>query len=118
MDVLGIDTGYGYTKSFTVVSEIQKKLIFPTLVSLYTQEFSFGSKIGTTMVNGKKYAAGELLMVNQLPCETTREDFVGSPSYMPILRYVFSRTNFQGNVMVTGFPPTFYRRKGRKNFQN
>jgi len=112
MDVIGIDIGYGYTKSFTVASETQRKLIFQTLVSPYTPEICFGINFGTITVNGKKYAIGEELMLNQIPCETTtREDFVGSPSYMAILGYVLSHTNFHGKVLVTGLPPTFYYKK-------
>ena len=76
MDVLGLDIGYGFTKSFTVASEIQRKLIFQTLVSLYTPEISFGIEIRTIRVNGKRYAVGEEVIVNRLPYEVpTREDF-------------------------------------------
>jgi len=109
---IGIDIGYGYTKSFTVSDQIQRKLVFPTAVSLYAPNLSFGMKIPTIRVNTQKFAVGEELVINGLPCESTvREDFVGSPSYMAVLGYVLSHTGFMGDVIVTGLPPTFYKKE-------
>jgi hypothetical protein len=109
MDVLGIDIGYGYTKSFSVTPGIQRKLLLPTAVSSYAPDISFGIEIRTIRVNGTRYAVGEEVIINRLPYEaTTSEDFVGSPSYMAILGYVLSHTGFRGKVMVTGLPPVFF----------
>ncbi len=81
MDVLGIDIGYGYTKSFSVTPDIQRKLLFPTAVSSYAPDISFGIEIRTMRVNGKRYAVGEEVIVNRLHYEApTREDFVSPPT--------------------------------------
>jgi len=105
---IGIDIGYGYTKSFT----IHGKMVFPTAVSMYAPALSFGGKIPTIRVNGEKFAVGEEIVLNGFPYENTvRDDFVGSPSYMAVLGYVLSETNFSGNVLVTGLPPTFYNKE-------
>jgi len=87
--------GYGYTKSFSVTPGIQRKLLFPTAVSSYAPDISFGIEIRSKRVNGKRYAVGEEVIINRLPYEaTTREDFIGSPSYMAILEYVVSHKGF------------------------
>lgn len=107
--VIGIDIGYGYTKSFIMNDGIPRKLILPTAVSLYAPDFSFGPRIPTIRVNTQKFAVGEELLINGFPCENpVRGDFTGSPSYMAILGYVLSRNGFLGDVLVTGLPPTFY----------
>jgi hypothetical protein len=111
-DVIGIDVGYGYTKSFTLANGIQRKLIFPTAVSPYAPNVSFGVKIPAIRVDGKRFAVGEELVINGLPYENTvREGFVGSPSYMAVLGHVLSHTGFYGKAMVTGLPPTFFRKE-------
>jgi len=111
-DVIGIDVGYGYTKSFTLASGIQRKLVFPTAVSPYAPNVSFGVKIPTIRVDGKRFAVGEELVINGLPYENTvREGFVGSPSYMAVLGHVLSYTGFYGKAMVSGLPPTFFRKE-------
>jgi hypothetical protein len=107
-NAIGIDIGYGYTKSFTS----HRKMAFPTAVSMYAPVFSFGGKIPTIRVNGEKFAVGEEIILNGFPYENTvRDDFVGSPSYMAVLGYVLSESNFSGNVLVTGLPPTFYNKE-------
>ncbi len=109
LDVIGIDVGYGYTKSFISANGIQRKLVFPTAVSPYAPSVPFGVKIPAIRVNGKRFAVGEELVINGLPYENTvREDFVGAPSYMAVLGHVLSHTGFYGKVMVTGLPPTFF----------
>jgi hypothetical protein len=41
---IGIDIGYGYTKSFTLNNGIIKKVVLPTAISAYTPDFHFGEK--------------------------------------------------------------------------
>lgn len=111
-EVIGIDIGYGYTKSFTISNGIQKKLAIPTAVSPYALDISFGMKIPSIRVNGQRFAVGEGLMVNGLPLDNPmREDFIGSPSYMAILGYILSYVEFYGDVMVIGLPPNFFRKE-------
>lgn len=112
MSVIGIDIGYGYTKSFTTLNEIHRKVVFPTAVSPYALDVSFGMKIPSIKVNGQRFAIGEELVINGLPYDNPmREDFIGSPSYMAIMGYVLSHTGFHGDVMVIGLPPNFYRKE-------
>lgn len=113
--VIGIDIGYGFTKSITVSNDILKKTVFSTIVSSYAPNFSFGGKIPTILVNGDLFAIGEDLVLNGIPYEnTTRGDFVGSPSYMAVIGYTLAFTNFHGKVMVLGLPPIFFQKEKNK----
>lgn len=112
MSAIGIDVGYGYTKSFAMNNGVIWKLLLPTAISAYTPDFHFGRKIPIIKVNNQKFAVGEELVFNWLPYESTvREDFVGSPSYMAVLGYVLSRSGFSASVLVAGLPPNFYNRQ-------
>jgi len=65
----------------TFLSSMERKLLFPTAVSSYAPDISFGIEIRTIRVNGKKYAVGEEVIINRLPYEApTKEDFVGPPT--------------------------------------
>lgn len=114
-DAIGIDIGYGFTKTFTIKNGIPEMKVFSTIVSSYIPDFSFGTKIPTIMVNGSKFSIGEDLVLNGIPYEnTTRQDFVGSPSYMAILGYTLYHTDFHGKIMVLGLPPSFYHKERTK----
>ncbi|MEM4722125.1 MAG: ParM/StbA family protein [Candidatus Methanomethylicaceae archaeon] len=110
-DVIGIDIGYGFTKTFMVNNGIPKMKVFPTIVSSHIPSFSFSARIPIITVNGKKFSIGEELVINGIPYEnTTRRDFIGSPSYMAVLGYALLAADFHGKVMVLGLPPTFYQK--------
>ncbi len=110
---IGIDVGYGYTKSFTMFEDgIHRKVFTPTAVSRYIPDFSFAQKIPIIRVNSQRFAIGEDLIINSIPYEnTTRKDFIGSPSYMAMLGYVLSHYNYPIRVLVTGLPPDFYKKE-------
>lgn len=112
MDVIGIDIGYGFTKTFTIDNGIPKMKAFPTIVSSHIPSFSFSAKIPIITVNGSKFSIGEELVINGIPYENpTRRDFIGSSSYMAVLGYALLTADFHGKAMVLGLPPTFYQKE-------
>lgn len=116
-DAIGIDIGYGFTKTFTMSNGVPKTKIFSTIVSSRIPRFSFAPAIPTITVNGNQFSIGEDLVINGIPHENTaRRDFVGSLSYMAVLGYALLAADFHGKTMVLGLPPSFYQKEKAREF--
>ncbi len=117
---IGIDIGYGYTKSYTVFDDgVQRKVFTPTAVSRYVPNFHFAPKIRIIKVNSRRFAIGEDLLANSIFCESTmRDDFFGSPPYMAMLGYILSHYTYPIEVLVTGIPPNFYNEETAEKLVN
>jgi len=109
-NVLGLDLGYGYTKSFFALNgfseDISKYDIFPTAVTTYIPKSTFTANKLKVTVNGDTYMIGENALREGVGLiNTRRTDFVGSGAYLAVMAYAFSRTIKDPELLVLGLPP-------------
>jgi hypothetical protein len=106
MGCIGIDIGYGYTKTCTSAGTMR----FPTAVSPMTGEATF-SELIPVKVNGKKYLVGDEAEREGGSLETRTSDFVASTPWLAILGHALDENRYDGGTLVLGVPPGIYTRE-------
>lgn len=103
---LGIDIGYGFTKTFNGV----ENKTFATVVTAKVPSLSF-AELSPVIVNGEKFLVGEEAEREAAGrLETRSSGFVMSNAWLAILGRALSTNNFKPgeDVLVLGIPPGQY----------
>jgi len=103
--VIGIDIGYGETKSFHG-SEAKR---FPTAVTTMVQEQTFG-KVSSIGVNGKEYLVGRNAADSKWAIDIRTPGFVGSPAWLAplgfaLIQHGLDPLQIKGGKILLGLPP-------------
>ncbi len=114
MSIIGVDIGYGFTKSYYHSSSSNSTGydIFPTVISKFIPKTTFGEKMTLIKVNGEEFSLAEsALREGSGLIDTKRGDFVGSSPYFAVLALSISRTINNPQVLVLGLPPGQYSKE-------
>jgi hypothetical protein len=106
MTCIGIDIGYGFTKTRSAEGGNR----FPTAVSLMATEATF-SELAPVRVNGKRYLVGEEAEREGGSLETRTSEFVASDAWLAILGHALNAHKFESGAIVLGVPPGVYSRE-------
>ena len=109
--VIGLDIGYGYTKTIFLNGDAEQRFIFPSRVGTYIPKKSFNESFDTVVVNGKQYIVGN----DTEGSSRLTADFVGTDEYLAVIGYSLSRANIIKRIIVLGLPPQAYEEE-RINF--
>ncbi len=108
-NIIGIDIGYGYTKSYT---SQHGPCTFPTHVTAKVPEETFGS-VKPIVVNGDKFLVGHDALSKWL-IDTRTASFLGSNAWLAPLGYALVTSGIEpddfrnGGHIVLGLPPGDY----------
>lgn len=105
---IGVDIGYGYTKTYTS----EGKRSFPTAVTYLVPEATF-SQIEPVYVNGEAFLAGDdALREGKGLISTRTAGFVMSKPWLAILGYALGVNNYacEDGTIVFGVPPGQFNR--------
>ena len=109
MSILGVDIGYGFTKSYYCKNSPDTSCyldIFPTAVSKFVPKITFAEKSVVIMVNGEEFSLAEsALREGTGLINTRRRDFVGSKAYFAVMALSLLRTTGNPQTLVLGLPP-------------
>ena len=108
-EAIGIDIGYGYTKSCSS----RGKQFFPTTVTEMIPQGGF-SKLSPVKVGEKHFLVGEeALREGKFLIDTRTTTFIKSPAWLAVLGHALSINNFcpEKNLIVLGLPPGQYSRE-------
>jgi hypothetical protein len=115
--ILGVDIGYGFTKSYY----LQKNIIsgdsycfdvFPTAVSKFIPKITFSDTHSIVKVNDEEFLSGETALREGVGLMNTRQsDFVGSSAYCAILSLALTRTISDPDTLILGLPPGQYNKE-------
>lgn len=109
---LGVDIGYGFTKTFNSAGE--KK--FPTAVTKTVPESTF-REIHPVIVNDSQFLVGDDAMIEGKGLiETRHTGFVRSEAWLAVLGYALYANDFSpaqnaGAILVMGIPPGEYSKE-------
>jgi hypothetical protein len=115
--VLGIDIGYGFTKSFYFQRSIKSKSmflfdLFPTAVSKFIPKATFSDMDTTVQVNNEVFIVGEPAIREGVGIINTRQSgFVGSNAYCAVLSLALERTIRNPDILILGIPPGQYNKE-------
>ncbi len=115
-EAIGIDIGYGYTKSCSS----RGKQIFPTIVTEVIPQGGFG-ELSPVKVGEKHFLVGEeALREGKVLVDTRTTTFVKSPGWLAVLGYALSGNGFapERNIIVLGLPPGQYSRELSEELAN
>jgi len=105
-NVIGIDIGYGYTKTYTIRNSGEYRDVFPTAISRVIPRETFSEINDVVMAQGKSFLIGEKAAIEGLGVlDTRRADFAGSDAYYAVLGYALFRTGIDPDAIILGFPP-------------
>jgi plasmid segregation protein ParM len=109
MSILGVDIGYGFTKSYYSKNSSDASHYFhtfPTAVSRFVPRTTFSDKSIVINVNGDNFSLAEnALREGTGLIKTRRKDFVGSKAYFAILALSLIRTLRNPAALILGLPP-------------
>ncbi|KPK35859.1 MAG: hypothetical protein AMK70_04520 [Nitrospira bacterium SG8_35_1] len=115
MSILGVDIGYGFTKSYYCDNSSDQKChldIFPTAVSKFLPKITFADKTVAVKVNGEEFSLAEsALREGSGLINTRRRDFVGSKAYFAVMGLSLLRTIRNPQTLVLGLPPGQYSKE-------
>ena len=109
---LGIDIGYGYTKTFNSGGG----KMFPTAVTTMIPRSTF-REIETITANGERFLVAEdALLEGKWVLDTRNTGFVGSNGWLGVLGHSLSLNDYSpdeivGGLLVLGIPPGSYTRE-------
>lgn len=112
--ILGIDIGYGFTKSYylqnnVISGEAYCFDVFPTAVSKFIPKITFSDTHSIVKVNDERFLTGETALREGAGLMNTRQsDFVGSSAYCAILSLALARTVSDPDILILGLPPGQY----------
>jgi plasmid segregation protein ParM len=110
-DILGIDIGYGYTKTFRMQNGKKK---FSTLIATAVGNNSFGVDRQEISVNGDTFLVGDDAETEPgWTIDTRTSDFVGSNAWLAVIGKALiingiDLGSMNGMKLVFGLPPGFY----------
>jgi len=111
MKCLGLDIGFGYTKTY----DGEKVISFPTLVKRADENSGFGTKIDVVTVDNENFHVGDDVRATAKWFEARTADFVGSPEWMALLAHALKVSNFGAslykNSLVLGLPASQYHKQ-------
>jgi hypothetical protein len=116
-NILGVDIGYGYTKSyFSKISFDSQDFfsfdLFPTAVSKFITKTSFSANQIIVSINNEDFIVGENALREGVGLiNTRRTDFVGSDAYCAALAYALTKTLKAPDILVLGLPPGQYSKE-------
>lgn len=105
-DCIGIDIGYGFTKT----CRADDKRIFPTAITTMTKEGTFAD-MHPVVVNGSRYLVGKDAEREGNTIDTRQSDFVASEAWLAVLGHCFRVSNFVNGEIVLGVPPGVFSKK-------
>lgn len=117
MKILGVDIGYGYTKSFYSNKGIADQDIctfdlFPTAITNYIPQQTFSEKTMVITIDDERYLVGEAVLHEKQGIINTRtDDFVGSNGYCAVLTTALLRTVPDPDILILGLPPGLFNTK-------
>ena len=124
-NVLGVDIGYGYTKSYFARSgpsgnpQNYNYDIFPTAVTTYIPQSTFTDSRMVITANGDNFMIGENALREGVGLiNTRRNDFVGSNAYLAVLAKALLRTTKEPDILVLGLPPGQYSKEYAKSVKD
>lgn len=106
IDCIGIDVGYGYTKT----CRSGDKKMFPTAVAMMTKETTF-SETSPVVINGHRYLVAEEAEREGNTFNTRQSSFVASAPWLAVLAHCLWLNGFSGGKVVMGLPPGVYSKK-------
>jgi len=112
--ILGIDIGYGFTKSYYSQNGLGSEDscysdVFPTAVSKFIPKMTFSDSQSIVRVNDEQFLVGETAVREGIGLINTRQsDFVGSDAYCAILSFALTRTVSNPDILILGLPPGQY----------
>jgi hypothetical protein len=115
--ILGIDIGYGFTKSYYSQNSSGGEDaycfdVFPTTVSKFIPKITFSDSQAIVKVNEEQFLIGETALREGVGLINTRQsDFVGSNAYCAILSFALARTIRNPDILILGLPPGQYNRQ-------
>lgn len=104
-DCIGIDIGYGFTKT----CRAGDKRIFPTAVTLMATEPTF-SEVNPIFVNGHRFLVRKEAEREGNTIDTRHSGFVTSDAWLAVLSHCLRVNNFVRGEIVLGVPPGMYSR--------
>jgi actin-like ATPase involved in cell morphogenesis len=104
-DCIGIDIGYGFTKT----CRGEDRHIFPTAITLMASEPTF-SDVEPVFVNGHRFLVGKEAEREGATIDTRHSHFVTSDAWLAILGHALHLHNFARGDIVLGVPPGMYSR--------
>ena len=104
-DCIGIDIGYGFTKT----CRGEDRHIFPTAITLMASEPTF-SDVKPVLVNGHRFLVGKEAEREGATIDTRHSDFVTSDAWLAILGYALHLHTFVRGDIVLGVPPGMHSR--------
>ncbi len=113
-NILGVDIGYGYTKSYYSKKSFDDRDIFifdlfPTAVSKFIPKTTFTEQQTVISINDENFIVGETALREGVGLiNTRRTDFVGSNAYCAVLAYALTKTLKDPDILVLGLPPGQY----------
>lgn len=116
-NILGIDIGYGYTKSYFSRSGFDSRDffsfdLFPTAVSKFIPRATFTAHKTVITANGEDFIVGDIVLTEGAGLiNTRRTDFVGSSAYCAVLAYALTKTLRNPDILVLGLPPGQFSRE-------
>jgi len=116
-NILGVDIGYGYTKSCYTKKSFDSRDIscfglFPSAVCKFIPKTTFTEQPTVITVNGEDFIAGDTAVREGAGLiNTRRTDFVGSTAYCALLAYALTKTLKEPDILVFGLPPGQYSRE-------
>jgi len=114
VDCIGIDIGYGYTK--TCRSEKDRQ-IFPTAVAMMTKEGA-DEEVIPVVVNGRRYLVGKDAEREGGWYDTRRSSFVASDAWLAVLGHCLWLNDFPDGDVVLGIPPGMYAKGYNRKIVN
>ena len=115
MSILGVDIGYGFTKSYYCNNSSDSKChldIFPTAISKFVPKITFSDKTVLIKVNGEEFSLAEgALREGTGLINTRRKDFVGSKAYFAVMALSLLRTIRNPQTLILGLPPGQYSKE-------
>ena len=114
---LGIDIGYGLTKTYNSLGSRS----FPTVVTSMVPEETFG-EVKPIQVNGEKFLVGEDVM-SKWVIDTRRTGFLGSNAWLAPLAHAIvlnglDPEDMDGENIVLGLPPGYYSKEVARKVVN
>jgi hypothetical protein len=116
-NILGVDIGYGYTKSYFSKNGFNNQDffsfdLFPTAVSKFIPRTTFTAQRKVITVNGEDFIVGDTALREGIGLiNTRRTDFVGSSAYCAVLAYALTKTLKAPDILVLGLPPGQYNKE-------
>jgi hypothetical protein len=116
-NILGVDIGYGYTKSYFLKNGLDSQDffsfdMFPTAISKFIPRTTFTAHKTVITINDEDFIVGDTALREGVGLiNTRRTDFVGSNAYCAVLAYALTKTLKDPDILILGLPPGQYSKE-------